>query len=98
MIDFNHVLRKTWDGIPTSVKSIPGNDFLHYLRSFNSDIDTTIQTMGGDILFDAYEIEIRVEKIFIQGGKSAPRPPIPFFLDIPNHQPTMAPIPTTFTS
>lgn len=34
----------------------------------------------------------------IQGGKIAPRPPMPFFLDMPNHQPTIAPIPTSSTS
>ena len=33
----------------------------------------------------------------IQGGKVAPRPPMPFFPDIPNHQPKIAPIPTPST-
>ena len=80
------------------MKPNPGNAFLHYLRAFNSDIATTIQTMGEDTLPDAYEIEIKVENILIQGGKLAPRPPMPFFPDIPNHQPTMTPIPTISTS
>ena len=54
--------------------------------------------MGGDTLPNAYEIAIKVENILIQGGKLAPRPPMPFFLDVPNHQPAMAPLPTTSTS
>ena len=54
--------------------------------------------MGGDTLPDAYEIEISEENILIQGGKLAPRPPMPFFPNIPNHQPTIAPIPTNSTS
>ena len=54
--------------------------------------------MGGDTLPNAYEIAKKEENILIQGGKLALRPPMPFFLDIPNHQPTIAPIPTTPTS
>ena len=46
MTDFNYRFQKTWDRIPTIVKPTPGNAFLHYLRAFNSDIATTIQTMG----------------------------------------------------
>lgn len=80
------------------MKPAPGNAFLHYLIAFNSDIATTIQTMGGDTLPQAYEITIRSENILIQGGKLAPRPPMAFFLDVPNHQPAMAPLPTTSTS
>lgn len=80
------------------MKPTPGNAFLHYLRAFNSDISTTIQTMGGDTLPDAYEIAIRVENILIQGKKLAPRPPMPFFPDIPNHQPIIATTPTPSTS
>ena len=34
----------------------------------------------------------------IQGGKLAPRPQMPFFLDMPTHHPIMAPIPTKSTS
>ena len=98
MIDFNYRFQKTWDRIPTTVKPTPGNAFLHYLRAFNNDISTTIQTMGGDTLPNAYEVAIRAENILIQGGKLAPRPPMPFFPDIPNHQTTVAPIPTTSTS
>ena len=54
--------------------------------------------MGGDTLPNAYDIAIKVENILIQGGKLAPRPPMPFFPDVPNHQPAMAPLPTTSTS
>ena len=98
MTDFNYRFQKTWDQIPTLVKPTPGNTFLHYLRAFNSDIDTTIQTMGGDSLPNAYDIAIKLDNILIQGGKLAPRPPMPFFPDVPNHQLAMAPLPTTSTS
>ena len=54
--------------------------------------------MGGDTLPDAYEISIKTENILIQGGKLAPRPPMPLFLEIPNHRPLVATIPTTSTS
>ena len=97
MTDFNYRFQKTWDRIPTLVKPTPGNAFFHYLRAFNSDIATTIQTMGGDTLPNAYDTTIRAENILIQGGKLAPRPPIPFFPDVPNHQPEMALLPTTST-
>ena len=80
------------------VKPTPSNAFLHYLRDFNSDISTTIKTMGGDTLPDAYGIAIRLGNILIQGGKLAPRPPMTFFPDIPDHQPAMALIPTPSTS
>ena len=96
--DFNYRFQKTWDRIPTSVKPTSGNAFLHYLRAFNSDIATTIQTMGGDTLPNAYDIAIKVENILIQGGKLAPRPPMPFFPDVPNHQPAMDTLATTSTS
>ena len=59
MTDFNYRFQKTWDRIPTSVKPTPGNAFLHYLRAFNSDISTTIQTMGGDTLPNAYDTTIK---------------------------------------
>ena len=54
--------------------------------------------MGGDTLPNAYEIAIKAKNILIQGGKSAPRPPMPFFPDVQNHQPAMAPPPMTSTS
>ena len=54
--------------------------------------------MGGDTLPNAYDTAIKVENILIQVGKLAPRPPMPFFPDVPNHQPAMAPLPTTSTS
>ena len=54
--------------------------------------------MGGDTFPNAYEIGIKLENILIQGGKLAPRPPMPFFPDVPNHQPTTTPLPTTSTS
>lgn len=95
--DFNYRFQKTWDKIATSVKPTPGNAFLHYLRAFNSGIATTIQTMGGDTLPNAYEIEIKIENILIQGGKLSPRPPMLPFPDVPNHQPKMTPLPTTST-
>ena len=98
MIDFSYIFQKKWDIIPTSVMPTLGNAFLHYLRAFNSDIANTIQTMRGDTLPNAYDIAIRVENILIQVGKLAPRPPMPFFPDVPNHQPAMAPLPTTSTS
>jgi hypothetical protein len=98
MTDFNYIFQKTWDRVPTSVKSTPGNAFLHYLRAFSSDIATTIQTMGGDTFPNSYDIAIKSENILIQGGKLSPRPPIPFFSDVPNHQLAMDPLPTTSTS
>ena len=98
MIDFNYRFQKTWDRILTSMKPTPGNAFLHYLRAFNSDIATTIQTMGGDTLPNAYEIAIKSYNNLIQGGKLAPRPPMPFFPNVPNHQPTISPLPMTSTS
>lgn len=54
--------------------------------------------MGGDTLLNAYETAIKVENILIQGEKLAPRPPMPFFPDVPNHQPAIAPLPTISTS
>lgn len=62
MTDFNYRLQKIWDRIPTLVNPTPGNAFLHYLRALDSDIATTNQTIGGDILPDTYDIAIRVEK------------------------------------
>ena len=59
MTYFNYIFQKTWDRMPTSIKPTPDNAFLHYLRAFNSDIATKIQTMGGDTLLDTYEITIR---------------------------------------
>ncbi len=56
MIDFNYRFQKTWNRIPTVVKPSPGNAFLYYLEAFNSDIATTLQSMGGDTLPNAYEI------------------------------------------
>ena len=53
--------------------------------------------MGGNTLPNAYETTIKVENVLIQGGKLAPRPPIPLFLYIPTSHPTIAPIPTTST-
>ena len=55
MTNLNYRFQKTWDRIPISVKPTLGNDFWHYLRAFNSDIATTIQTMEGDTLPDAYD-------------------------------------------
>ena len=75
------------------MKPTPSNAFLYYLRTFNSGIATAIQTMGGDTLPNAYEIGIKVENILIQGRKLAPRPPMPFFPNVPNHQLAMAPTP-----
>ena len=98
MTNFNYRFQKTWDRIPIVVRSTPSNAFLHYLKDFNNDIATTIQTMGGDNLPNTYEIRIRVENILIQGGKLSPRPPMPFFPDVPNHQSKMAPIPINSTS
>ena len=54
--------------------------------------------MGGNTLPDAYEIAIKTKNILIQGGKLAPRPPMPLFPDIPNHRPLVTPIPTTSTN
>ena len=81
MTYFNYRFQKTWDRIPMSVKPTPSNAFLYYLRDFNSDIATTIQTMGGDTLPNAYEIGIKAKNILIQAGKLALRPPMPFFPD-----------------
>lgn len=98
MTNLNYRFQKTWDIIPIAVKPTPGNAFLHYLIAFNSDIATTLQTMRGDTLLDAYKIATREKNNLIQGGKLAPSPPIPLFLDMPTHQPTMVPIPTTTAS
>lgn len=98
MIDFNYRFQKTWDRIPTAVKPSPGNAFLYYLRALNSDIATILQTMGGTTLPGAYDMAIRVENTLIQGGKIAPRPPMPLFPEIQNHQPSIAPIPTASSS
>lgn len=95
---FNYRFPKTLDTIPTLVKPTSSNYFLHYLRALNNDISTTIQTMRGDTSLDAYEIKIRVEILLIQGSKLAPRPPMPFFPNMPNQQPTIAPILTSSTS
>ena len=46
MIDLNYRLQKTLDRIPTAIKHSIGNAFLYYLRALNSDIATTLQTMG----------------------------------------------------
>lgn len=75
------------------MKPSPGNAFLYYLRALNSDIATILQTMGGTTLPGAYDMAIRVENTLIQGGKIAPRPQMPLFPEMPNHQPTIAPIP-----
>ena len=98
MTDFNYRFQKTWDRIPIAVKPTLGNAFLHYLKAFNSDIVTTVKTMGGDTLPDACEISIRIENILIQGGKLAPRHPTPFFPKILDHKPPVALIPTTSTN
>lgn len=58
---------------------------LYYLIDFNSDIATTLQTMGGDTLLATYAISIRAENTLIQGENLAPRPPMPLFPDMPTH-------------
>lgn len=98
MTNFNYRFQKTWDRIPTAIKPSPSNTFLYYLRAFNSDIATILQSMGEGTLPNSYEISIRVENILIQGGKLAPNPPMPFCPNIPNHQPILAPVPITSTS
>ena len=45
--------------------------------------------MGGTTLPRAYDMAIRVENTLIQGGKIAPRPPMPLFPEIQNHQPLL---------
>lgn len=96
--DFNYRFQKTWDIISTTVKPSPGNAFLYYLRAFNSDIATTLQSMGGNTLPKYYEVSIRAENILIQGGKLSPSPSIPSFPNMPNHQPIVAPIHVSFVS
>ena len=54
--------------------------------------------MGGTTLPGAYDMAIRDENTLIQGGKIAPRPPMPLFPEIQNHQPSIAPIPTASSS
>ena len=98
MTNFNYRFQKTWDRIPVAVKPSPGNAFLYYLRALNSYIATVLQTMGGTTLPGAYDMAIRAENTLIQGGKIAPRPPMPLFPEIKNHQPSIAPIPTTSSS
>ena len=46
-------------------------------------ISSSLQTLGGTTLLDAYETIIKVENVLIQGGSLAPRPLMPLFLDIP---------------
>jgi hypothetical protein len=98
MTYFNYKFQKTWDRIPAVVKPSPGNAFLYYLRALNSDIATILQTMGGTTLPRAYDISIRVENTLIQGGKIAPRPQMPLFIEMPTHQTSIAPIPITSSS
>ena len=98
MTDFNYRFQKTWDRIPAAVKPSPGNAFLYYLRALNSDIATVLQTMGGTTLLGAYDMAIRAENTLIQGRKIAPRPPMSLFPEIPNHQPSITPIPTASSS
>ena len=98
MTDFNYRFQKTWDRIPAVVKPSPGNAFLYYLRALNSDIATVLHTMRGTTLPKAYDMAIRAKNNLIYGGKIAPRPPMPLFLEIPNHQPSITPIPTTSSS
>ena len=96
MTDFNNRFQKTWDrNIPAIVKPSLGNAFLYYLRDFNSDIAITLQTMGGNTLWYAYEVATKEKNTLIQSGKLTPRPPMPFFPNMPTHQPTIAPIPKT---
>lgn len=98
MTDFNYWFEKTWDRILAAVKPSPGNSFLYYLRVLNSDIAMVLQTMGGTTLPRAYDMAIRAENTLIQGGKIAPRLPMPLFLEILNHQSSIAPIPTASSS
>lgn len=95
MIDFNYRFQKTWDRIPVAVKPTPGNAFLHYLKSLNHRISTTLQTMGFNNFPMAYNLSIRTKNMLIQCGQLATRPSMPLFPNIPNHQPSVAPIPTT---
>ena len=81
MTNFNYRFQKTWDRIPNTVKPSAGNSILYYLRALNSDIATTLQTIGGATFFDAYETTIKEENILIYGEILAPRPPIPLFPD-----------------
>ena len=39
--------------------------------------------MGDTTLLDPYDTTIREENVLIQGGRLAPRPPMPLFPDIP---------------
>jgi len=95
MVDFNYKFQKTWDKIPLLVKPSLNTAFIHYLKSLNPDIAIMIQSMGGTVLLDAYDIAIKAENCLIQAGKIAPRPPMPLFLEAPVIQPVVAPIPTT---
>ena len=47
--------------------------------------------MGGATMLNAYETTIKAKNILIQGGRLAPRPPMPLFLDLPSQQPIIAP-------
>ncbi|KAH9289488.1 hypothetical protein KI387_033605 [Taxus chinensis] len=90
MSSFNIHFSRTWERIPASVKPQADHAFLYYLRALNSDISTMIQSMGGETLPDAYDIAIRAENSLIQAGKLAPRPSMPFLVDL-------APIPQPIT-
>lgn len=80
------------------MKPTLGGAFLYYLKAFDSDLATTLETMGGNTLPDAYDISIRAENLLIQGGKPAPRPMMPLLSDVPIQQPVVSPIPTTTSS
>ena len=54
--------------------------------------------MGESTLQDAYEIAIKVENVLIQGGRLAPRPPMPLFPDVLAQKPIVASIHTFSTS
>lgn len=98
MIDFNYRFQKTWDIILVVVNPSLGNAFKNYLRDFNSDIVTKLQTIGRDTLPSAYDIAINAENCLMQGGMLAQKPLILIFPNIHTHQPIMAPIPIVSTS
>lgn len=99
MTYFSYKIQKTWDRILVTVNPSLGNAFLHYIRDFNRDVATTLQTLGGDTILVVYDFSIRGENNLIQGGKLAPRPLMPLFLDMSvTHQPMVDPIPSTNTN
>lgn len=56
--------------------------FFFYLKAFNSDISVMIQSLGGSIVPNSYELAVQAKNNLIDVGKLPPRPPIFIFLEL----------------